>query len=101
MTETRAILTNPATLETQTPLKEPSVHPNPLPEKTDGSPSAVHEAEKRLTLRWTELKEQLPKHQEMTRYYAALAADAKREMESIRRLLAAHNRLREPIRRKR
>jgi hypothetical protein len=90
--------------ETPNPLsEEASVQPT-SPAETAGapsSPSAVHEAEKRLTLRWTELKEQLPKHQEMARSYAAEATAAKGEMEAIRRLLAAHRRLREPVKRKR
>lgn len=64
------------------------------------SPSAVREAEAQLILRHTHLKEALPQLEYDAKDYADRLRTAKVEMEQIVRLLRAHERLKNPIRRK-
>ena len=79
------------------PPEEPAVQ---LAPEADGSPSAVREAEARLILRHTHLSEEYPKallaEQDALRKRKAIAS----EMDEIRRLLAAHKRIKNPVRRK-
>lgn len=95
-------MTSPSHLpDTQPPLPDGSASEPTSPAVAGAdSPSAVREAEAQLILRHTHLKEALPKLE----VYAAKAASdlrlAKKEMADIVRLLAAHKRLREPVRRK-
>ena len=67
----------------------------------DGSPSAVEQHEIALTQEWARLIAELPN----VKFAEGVAVSQRRfiqaEMERVRRLLAVHKRLREPIRRKR
>ena len=84
------------------PLNEPSTEvPVDAGVKVDGSPSAVASAESALILRFTALQKALPSLQEDAVIMAEKVSATKREMVEIERLLRAHKRLREPIRRKR
>lgn len=84
------------------PPSEPSVEaPSGAVAEADGSPSAVEQHEAALTVEWAKLSEELPRakaaEQEAAKHRRQVAA----EMDRIKRLLAVHKRLREPIRRKR
>src|ERR1700747_567279 len=86
----------------KTAPSEPASIPQPSVQSAveAGSPSAVREHEIALTERWAHLKEEYPKalqaENDAVNYRRAIA----KEMGEIKRLLAAHKRLREPIRRK-
>jgi hypothetical protein len=67
----------------------------------DSSLSAVREAEAQLILRHTHLKEQLPGAVKIATAEAERVRAMKAELAAIERLLRAHKRLREPVRRKR
>jgi hypothetical protein len=105
--------------ETHPPSLEPSASPTSPAGETGGStPSAVDQHEEvggfgesagastvervevMLTVEWTKLSEELP----MSKLVEAAARSRRqfveKEMDRVRRLLAAHKRLREPIRRK-
>jgi hypothetical protein len=88
-TETRPLSTESAPIQ-----------PHQTEDGADSSPSAVREAEAQLILRHTHLKEGLARRQQMAIEFAAALRADKTEMAEIERLLRAHKRLREPIRRK-
>lgn len=84
------------------PLSEP-VPDVPLEDAENGagSPSAVASAEAALILQFTHLQESVPALELWAKESLKRLRDAKAEMEDIERLLRAHKRLREPVRRKR
>lgn len=65
------------------------------------SPSAVASAEAALILQFTHLQESLPALELWAKESLKRLRDAKAEMADIERLLRAHKRLREPVKRKR
>jgi hypothetical protein len=80
------------------PHEEPAVQ---LAPEADGpSPSAVEHVEEMLTVEWAKLSEALPALQLWAAESARRVRDTKAEMERVRRLLAAHKRLKNPIRRR-
>lgn len=84
--------------KTQAPL---STEPSEPQSDSDGSPSAIREAEAQLTLRWTHLKEGLPREEALVRASIVHLREHKAEMVEIERLLKAHKRLKNPVRRTR
>jgi hypothetical protein len=95
-------LGQPKPLETQSlPSHEASVEPQgAAADASPESPSAVREAEAQLILRFTHLQEKLPKTTAQAAIWAGYVRSMKAEMAEIERLLRAHKRLREPIKRR-
>ena len=76
----------------------------PAADEASGSPtsaSAVALHESQLILRHTKLTELLPGAERDAKYAVAYVKEIKGELADIERLLRAHKRLREPVRRKR
>ena len=93
------LLETPSIPLSEPPADEPMVHA--VTETGGSSPSAVRAAEAALILRHTHLKDALPKLEAAATKAKMELSSAKAEMGDIVRLLAAHKRLREPVRRKR
>lgn len=70
------------------------------PQPDAGSPTSVREHEQALTVRWAHLSEALPPAVGELVLARERVASIKAEMESIRRLLVAHQRIREPRRKR-
>jgi len=89
------------TLDTQAPLtgSVPEA-PEGVQENGTDSPSAVREHEIALTLRLTQINQSLPGWERDVKDALAHIREMKAERTEIERLLRAHKRLREPIRRK-
>jgi hypothetical protein len=88
----------------QAPLSESASVPQQAVQSAvgaDSSPSAVERVEEMLTVEWAKLSEELPMAKQVEATARSRRQFVEHEMDRVRRLLAAHKRLREPIHRKR